>query len=121
MSYRILADAVLVIHFAFVLFVVFGGILVMWKPALAWIHLPAMMWGVAISVFGWICPLTPLENWLREASGMPGYQRGFIEHYILFVLYPQGLTRQVQIALGVLLLIGNLALYGYVFRVRARR
>jgi len=109
--YRALADVVLIAHFAFVLFVVLGGLLVLRWPRLAWLHLPAAIWGVLIEYSGWICPLTPLENSLRTRGGEAGYSGGFIEHYIQPVLYPSGLTRSTQIVLGSLLLILNLTAY----------
>ena len=111
MIYRALADAVLVAHLAFVLFVVLGGLLVLRWPRLAWLHLPAAIWGVLIEYSGWICPLTPLENSFRARGGEGGYSGGFIQHYIQPVLYPSGLTRSTQIVLGSLLLILNLTAY----------
>jgi hypothetical protein len=117
MLYRALADAVLLAHFSFVLFVVFGGAAVLRWPRLAWIHLPAVGWGVLIEYAGWICPLTPLENALRRASGDPAYAGGFIDHYVGLAVYPAGLTRGVQVALGSVLLLANLLVY---WRVAAR-
>lgn len=114
MIYRALADVVLVAHLAFVLFVVLGGLLVLRWPWLAWLHLPAAVWGVLIEYSGWICPLTPFENSLRTQGGGAGYRGGFIEHYIQPVLYPLGLTRGTQLVLGSMLLILNLAAYGIV-------
>ena len=112
MIYRALADVVLIAHLAFVLFVVLGGLLVLRWPRLAWLHLPAAIWGVLIEYSGWICPLTPLENSFRTRGGEAGYAGGFIQHYIQPVLYPSGLTRSTQIVLGSLLLILNLTAYG---------
>jgi Protein of Unknown function (DUF2784) len=109
--YRVFADGVLTLHFGFVLFVVFGGLLVMRWPKLAWIHVPAAAWGVIIEYAGWICPLTPLENWLRSRGGEAGYAGGFVEHYLLATLYPQGLTRGTQFVLGGLVLVINVAAY----------
>jgi drug/metabolite transporter superfamily protein YnfA len=119
------ADAVLVVHFAFVLFVVLGGLLV-WKwPRLAWAHVPAAAWGVAIEFGGWICPLTPLENHLRRLAGDEPYGGDFIARYLLPVIYPEGLTRDAQLALGSAALLFNLAIYIVLFRrmerARARR
>jgi hypothetical protein len=110
--YRGLADLVLVIHLAFVLFVVLGGLLVLRWRRLAWLHLPAAVWGVLIEYTGWICPLTPLENWLRVRGGDAGYTGGFIQHYIQPVLYPAGLTRSTQLILGSVALVLNLTAYG---------
>ena len=116
--YPLLADLVVWIHLAFVLFVVAGGLLVMRWPGLIWIHLPAVIWGVGIELSGWICPLTPLENWLRHKGGEENYQFDFVAHYLLPMLYPQGLTRASQIALGVLVFVVNLAIYRWVFGKR---
>jgi hypothetical protein len=112
--YRALADLVLTAHLAFVLFVVLGGFLVVRWPRLAWIHIPAAVWGVLIEYMGWICPLTPLENSFRMKGGEAGYSDGFIEHYLLPTLYPGGLTRSTQLVLGSFALIVNLAAYGIV-------
>jgi hypothetical protein len=118
--YRALADLVLVVHLAFVLFVVLGGLLVLRWLRLAWLHVPAAVWGVLIEYTGWICPLTPLENSLRERGGGAGYSGGFLEHYIQPVLYPAGLTRGTQIVLGSLALLVNLTAYGVVVARRGR-
>jgi hypothetical protein len=111
MLYRTLADAVLVFHLAFVLFVVLGGLLVLRWPKLMLVHLPAAVWGVLIEFAGWICPLTPLEKGLRRLGGEAGYEGGFIEHYVVAVLYPQGLTRGVQLGLGLAVLVITVAVY----------
>lgn len=108
---RWLADLTVLVHLAFLLFVAVGGLAVLKWPRLAWVHLPAAAWGVLIEFAGWICPLTPLENQLRRAAGEAGYRGGFIEHYITAVLYPEGLTRTSQIALGALALAVNAAVY----------
>ncbi len=112
MWYRALADFVVIVHIAFVAFVVFGGLLVLRRPSLAWFHLPAAVWGVMIEFAGWTCPLTPLENAFRVRGGEAGYAGGFVEHYLLPVLYPAGLTRGVQLAVGSIVLALNLAVYG---------
>lgn len=117
---RSLADLALALHFAFVLFVVFGGLAVLRRPRWAWAHVPAVLWGAWIEMAGWICPLTPLENWLRERGDGDPYERGFVEHYLLRALYPEGLGRREQIALGVLVLALNAALYGWIW-IRGRR
>ena len=101
---RLLADAVVVFHFAFVLFVVLGGLLVLRQPKLAWVHLPAAVWGAWIEFAGWICPLTPFENWLREQGGQASYTATFVDQYVMPVLYPASLSRQVQCLLGGLVL-----------------
>ena len=121
MPYRAFADLVLVVHLAFVLFVVLGGLLVLRRPKLAWLHLPAAAWGALIEFAGWICPLTPLEQRLRVLAGQAGYQGGFIEHYVTAWLYPAGLTRPVQYALGALVIVVNLAVYARLLRRRAPR
>jgi hypothetical protein len=115
-SYRLLADALLLLHAGFVLFVLLGGLLVLRRPRLACIHLPAVAWGAGIEFLGAICPLTPLENHYRRLAGDEGYGGGFVEHYLLSMLYPDGLTRGVQYALGALVLLVNLAIYGCVLR-----
>jgi hypothetical protein len=120
--YRVAADAVVVVHTAFVLFVVLGGLLVWRWPRLAWAHLPAAVWGTLIEVTGLVCPLTPLENWLRRRGGAAGYEGGFIEHYLIPILYPAGLTRGLQLVLGVFVVGLNLAVYaGWVRRYRRAR
>jgi hypothetical protein len=111
-----MADLVVVFHFAFVLFVVFGGLLVLRWPRVAYLHVPAAIWGILIEFTGWICPLTPLENALRSRAGAAAYQGGFVEHYILPVVYPSALTRTIQFVLGSIVLLLNLAIYGYVLR-----
>lgn len=120
MLYRALADLVVVIHIAFVLFVILGGLLVLRRPRLAWLHVPAAVWGALIEFRGWVCPLTPLENALRARGGEAGYSGGFVEHYLLPVLYPGALTRNIQIALGTLVVALNLVIYGFVLARRIR-
>jgi len=110
-TWRLLADAVLILHFAFIAFVVLGGLLVLRWPRLAWFHLPAAAWGAGIAFIGGICPLTPLENHLRALGGESGYSGGFIHHYLTSLIYPSGLTRTVQIALGVFVIVVNVAAY----------
>lgn len=120
MIYRLAADAVLLLHAAFIVFVLFGALGALrwrWWP---WVHLPAAAWGVWVSVAGVVCPLTPLENKLRVAAGQQGFEGGFIEHYLLAVIYPEGLTRPVQWALAAVVLVLNLALYAGVWRRRRR-
>lgn len=114
MLYSLLADLVVVVHLAFVVFVVLGGLLVLRRGWVAWLHVPAAVWGALIELFGWVCPLTPLEQWLRRRAGEAGYQGGFVEHYLLPILYPGELTREIQVMLGVAVLVLNLAVYGRV-------
>ena len=115
MIYRLTADLVVLIHLAFILFAVLGGFLVLKYRRWALIHLPAFVWAVLISLAGWVCPLTPLENWLRKQGGLLGYETSFIEHYILPIIYPGELTRSIQIFLGLLVLVINLGIYSYRF------
>lgn len=116
MIHRVLADGVLVVHLAFIVFVVAGGLLALRRPRVAWIHLPAALWGAVIEVAGWVCPLTPLENRLRRAGGEAGYGGGFVEHYLVPLIYPEGLTRGHQVALGVGVVVVNLVVYALVWR-----
>lgn len=121
MGYLLLADLVVVVHLAFVAFVVLGGLLALRWPWVAALHLPAAAWGVLIEFGGWICPLTPLENALRQRGGEAGYSGGFVERYLLSILYPDGLTRGVQVALGLIVLAVNAAVYGWLLARRRRR
>ena len=116
--YGLLADAVLIIHLGFVLFVLLGGLLILKWRWMAWAHVPAVAWGVAIEFGGWICPLTPLENHLRERAGEAAYGGDFVARYLLPVMYPEGLTREAQIALGLAALLFNAAIYALVVRTR---
>lgn len=121
MTYRVLADAVLVLHLAFILFVVLGGWLVAIRPKLIWLHLPVVAWGALVELMGLTCPLTPLENWLRDRGGETGYSGGFIDHYLTPLMYPAGLTRGVQLALGGFVIAINLAAYAMIwYRRRAK-
>jgi hypothetical protein len=120
MEYRILADMVVGVHALFVAFVVVGGLLALRWPWIVYLHLPAAVWGALIEFQGWVCPLTPLEKSLRTAAGDSGYEGGFIEHYLLPVLYPAGLTRGVQLALGTAVVVVNLGIYALLLRRRTR-
>jgi len=117
----LLADLTVLLHFAFVAFVVAGGLLALRWPRVAWLHLPAAAWGAAVEFFGWICPLTPLENALRQASGGSAYGGDFVARYLLPVLYPAGLTAQIQMLLGVGVLVVNAVIYSWVLRRRSMR
>ena len=122
MLYALLADLVLVLHGLFILFVLLGGLIVWRRPRLGWLHLTAVAWAVWAAWAGWICPLTPLENALRRAAGQAGYGGGFVEHYLLALIYPDGLTRGVQFGLGLFVALLNLAVYALLVRAwRARR
>jgi hypothetical protein len=115
MVYHALSNLVLIAHLAFVLFVVLGGFLVLEWKSLAWIHVPTFFWGALIELAGWVCPLTPPENWLWEKDGGLVYRTDFIEHYILSLLYPTILTQNSQIILGLFVLSFSLGLYGWIF------
>jgi hypothetical protein len=120
MGYRVLADVLVVLHAAFVVFVVTGGFLVLHRPWIAAVHLPAAAWGALVEFAGWVCPLTPWENALRVRAGETGYAGGFIEHHLVPLLYPAGLTPHVQIALGTTVVALNLAIYVLVWHRRRK-
>ena len=120
MVYGLLAELLVLVHLAFVLFVVAGGLLVLWRPSLCWIHLPAAAWGALIEFTGWICPLSPWEQALRLKAGQLGYAGGFIDHYISPILYPQWLTPGDQMALGLLVVGVNVGIYAFIGYRRAR-
>ena len=111
MFFRAAADLVLVVHLAFVLFVVLGGLLALRWRRVAWVHVPVALYGATIEFLGFVCPLTPLEIWLRRRGGEAGYEGGFIEHYITATLYPRGLTREIQLVLGTAVLVLNGIVY----------
>ena len=117
----LLADGVLIVHLAFVLWVMLGGLLVLRWPRLVWLHLPAVAWGIYVELSGRICPLTPLENSLREAAGQTGYSGGCIEHYVTLLIYPDGLSRQIQFALAALVVLVNGTVYWLLVRRRKRQ
>jgi hypothetical protein len=122
MPYRLLADLVLILHATFVAFVMLGALLVLRWPRVAWVHVPVALWGAGIEFLGGICPLTPLENHWRQLAGELGYPGGFVEHYVVAALYPDGLTRRVQVVLGVLVLAVNVSIYAWaLWRLRSRR
>jgi hypothetical protein len=116
MGWSLLADGLVVVHFAFTLFVIFGGFLVWARRWVIYAHLPALAWGFWIELSGRICPLTPLENYLRHRAGEVGYGGGFLQHYIIAVLYPPGLTRAIQWGLAVVLVGINVLAYAVVWR-----
>jgi len=123
MIYRVLAELVLVVHFAFIAFALFGGFLVIRWPRVVFVHVPCLAWGVFIELSGNICPLTPWENDLRRMAGDAGYTGGFIEHYLTSIIYPEGLTPSAQLVLAGILLATNAIAYALVWRRRraARR
>lgn len=121
MLYRFLADLIILLHLCFVVFVVLGGLLVLRKPLLAWWHVPAVIWGAAIEFLGWVCPLTYLENMLRAKGDGPVYAIGFVENYVLPVLYPADLTRTMHIGLGLIVLAVNIGLYWSLWYKSRRR
>ena len=118
MIYRLLADAVVLLHLAYILFVVLGALIVRYRPAVVWPHLAAALWGVYVAAMARVCPLTPLEIALRLRAGQAGYHGGFVEHYVLPVLYPGGLTRGILVAEAAFVVVVNLALYTWVWRTR---
>jgi hypothetical protein len=120
MAPALAADLLVVVHAAFVAFVICGGLLVLRWPRAAWLHVPAATWGALVELTGWICPLTPLENALRERAGLDVYAGDFVGRYLLPVLYPEGLTRATQLVLGLTVIVINVAVYALAFH-RARR
>ena len=120
MFLKLAADFVVLLHLAFILFVVLGGLVVFRWPRFMWLHIPAAAWGAFIELTGRVCPLTPLENRLRIAAGETGYSGGFIEEYLIPVVYPGGLIRSVQISLGVGVVVINLVFYGLLVARRPR-
>ncbi|MFO1310975.1 MAG: DUF2784 domain-containing protein [Burkholderiales bacterium] len=121
MHWRLLADATVAFHFAFIVFVVLGGLLVLRRRWAAWVHVPAVAWVVYLELTGSICPLTPLENAWRVRAGEAGYEGGFIDHYLMPVIYPAGLTPHIQALLGIGVLVLNLAVYALAVRRHGTR
>jgi len=121
MLLRIAADLIVLVHLAFVIFVVAGGLLALRWPKMAYLHIPAAVWGAWIEFANWICPLTPLENHLRRLAGEAGYAGGFIEHYITRILYPAGLTAGMRVFLGIAVVAANLMVYRVYFARRHSR
>lgn len=115
MGYRILADLTLILHAAFILFVLFGGLLCLHRKRWAWLHLPAACWGIWVEWAGWICPLTPLENHFRKLAFDQAYGGGFIEHHLSRLIYPQNLTVTLQVLLGTVVILVNVAVYIFVW------
>ncbi|WP_319554366.1 DUF2784 domain-containing protein [uncultured Vibrio sp.] len=115
MIYRTLADLVVILHLLFIIFALLGGLLVLWRVYMLFVHIPAALWVALISFKGWICPLTPLENQLRNAAGSEGYPGGFVEHYLIPVIYPAGLRFDVQVLLALVAVGVNIVIYGLVY------
>jgi hypothetical protein len=118
---QVLADGVVILHLAFILFVMLGGILVVFWPKVVWLHIPCIIWGILIELTGYICPLTPLENFLRTKGRLPPYSGDFVIHYVEPIIYPEGLTRGLQLIFGVLVILVNVMVYGMLFMMRKRR
>ena len=125
MGYRLLADALVLVHAGFILFVVGGSFLALWKRWIVWLHLPSCLWGAVVEFYGWVCPLTPWEQALRTRAGQGGYTGGFIDHYLLPLIYPSALTRHGQVVIGILVVLLNamsyLALWSRFRRAEAPR
>jgi len=111
---KILADTVLLLHFAFVLFAVLGGIAVLFKRQAAWFHIPVVLWSSVINLGGWICPLTPLENYFLMQAGLKGYEGGFVQHYIEPLVYPGGMPRNFELIAGISIILWNVLVYAFV-------
>ncbi|MBZ5537917.1 MAG: DUF2784 domain-containing protein [Acidobacteriia bacterium] len=120
MFFRACADVVVVVHFAFAIFAVLGGVLVLKRKRWAWLHVPAMLWAALIEFADWMCPLTWLEDWLLERGGGTPYAGDFVEHYLLPILYPDKLTRSLQITLGLLVVVVNVVIYAWLIRQRLK-
>lgn len=115
---RLLAELALILHFLFILFVIFGGLFVFKWNRIIWLHVPCAIWGVLLVIYHRICPLTHMENYFRNWAGASGYSGGFIEHYLLAIIYPTGLTANTQIILGIIVIVVNLVIYGYLGWIR---
>jgi len=119
MIYSFLADLLVVLHLTFILFVLFGSLVVLIWEWLFWLHLPAIAWGITIEISGWICPLTPWEIHLRKMAGEQGYSGSFIMEYLIPIIYPSGLTREIQWVLGMIVVLTNLILYTFILKKRS--
>lgn len=118
--YPFLADLVLIVHLVFVVFVLCGGLFVLRWQWIAWLHLPAAAWGAVVEFTGWICPLTPLENWLRVLGGKVSDEHDFTARYLLPILYPEDLTRGLQLLLGTVVVVLNAAVYWWLWQTQTR-
>jgi hypothetical protein len=117
---RTLGELVLGFHFAFIVFALLGGFLVLWKPWIVWLHVPSVIWSAFVNLFSQVCPLTPLENRFRDLAGQAGYEGGFIQHYIAPVVYPSGMSRPVELIASFSVLIWNVLVYTLVVSLRRR-
>jgi hypothetical protein len=115
MRYSVAADALVIAHLAFIMFVMLGGLLLLKWPRLIYLHLPAVAWGTLVELRGWLCPLTPLEQHYRTLAGETGYSDSFVEHYLLPLIYPAGLTRDVQTLLAMCVITINLVIYAVIY------
>jgi hypothetical protein len=116
-----LADAVLLLHFLFILFAIFGGLLILSNKKMAWLHVPVVLWSSIVNLAGWTCPLTPIENYFRSAAGLAGYQGGFVEHYIGQLVYPAGMPRKLELIAAVSIIAWNFVVYAFlVWKLRRR-
>lgn len=113
--YGFLADGTLVAHLAFVLFAVAGGLFLLLRPGLIWVHLPVVVWSSLVNLLSWTCPLTPIENHFRRLAGSRAYGEGFIVHYIGPMVYPRGMPRQLELVAGISILAWNALVYGGLF------
>lgn len=111
MFYKILADFILIFHLLFILFVLLGGLLAFKKPKVIWLHIPVFIWGVLISIFRWVCPLTPLETYLRLNAGQEGYEGGFISHYIIPIIYPDDFGPVMGMYYAIIVIACNVIIY----------
>jgi hypothetical protein len=118
--YLMLADLVVLLHLSFILFVLFGGLASRKWPRAFWLHLPAVLWGTIVELAGWVCPLTPLEHWLRAQGGSSGHGGDFVLRYLLPILYPEALTRDIQVLLGTLVVTINVVIYGWMWQTRPK-
>jgi hypothetical protein len=121
MLFNVCADIVLLTHFAFVIFAVLGGFIVLWKNRAAWIHVPVVLWSSLVNLASWVCPLTPLENWFLSKAGQSGYRGGFVQHYIDPLVYPAGMPRDMELIAGISVLAWNAAIYAIVLIRRRKR
>ncbi len=117
----VLADAILLFHFLFILFAVFGGFLAICTRKIIWFHVPSVLWSSVVNLLSLTCPLTPIENFFRAAAGQAGYQRGFVEHYIAPVVYPAGMPRELELVAGVSVMAWNVAIYAFLGWKKKRR